>query len=110
MKTLSCNSTACLHRGVLRSLAKDERWSPGWAYDGQKSMYAPDLFLPQAETSYNVRCSCCLLSLCCAFSSWSFAKSVMSDTDTSVLAGHGRGSGVPADRPIPSFFCFSLHD
>lgn len=45
-------------RDVLKNLAKDERWNPGWAYDGRKSMHAPVMFLPQAETSYNVRCIC----------------------------------------------------
>ena len=49
--------TVCLRRDVLKNLAKDERWSPGWAYDGRKSMHAPVMFLPQAETSYNVRCT-----------------------------------------------------
>lgn len=62
LQHVSCNSTACLHRGVLMSLAKDEKWNPGWAYDGRKSMYAPDMFLSQAETSYNVRCTCAACS------------------------------------------------
>ena len=58
LQYVCCNSTACVYRGALTSLAKDERWKPGWAYDGRKSMYAPDMFLPQAETTYNVRCPC----------------------------------------------------
>ena len=65
LQHVSRNSTACFDRGVLTSLARDERWKPGWAYDGRKSMYAPEMFLSQAETSYNVRCTCVACCLRC---------------------------------------------
>ena len=58
-----------LRRDVLKNLAKDERWSPGWAYDGRKSMHAPVMFLPQAETSYNVRCTSTACSWRCIWRS-----------------------------------------
>jgi hypothetical protein len=81
----------CWHRDVLKNLAKDERWSPGWAYDGRKSMHAPNMFLPQAETSYNVRCTCTACSWRCIRGSDSLSNSTYgwaADFDCN-LTGHG---------------------
>jgi hypothetical protein len=69
----------CVLRDVLKNLAKDERWSPGWAYDGRKSMHAPNMFLPQAETSYNVRCSSTACLWHCIRGSYLLTKSTYTD-------------------------------
>ena len=45
----------CAHRDVMRELADKEGWPVGWAFDGRKNMYSPELFLPQHETQYEVR-------------------------------------------------------
>lgn len=38
----------------MKEVAAKQRWAPGWAYDGRKSMYSPNMFLPQHETTYQV--------------------------------------------------------
>lgn len=35
-------------------LARRLGWPPGWAFDGQKNIYASDMFLPQHPTDYEV--------------------------------------------------------
>jgi len=44
-------------REVMKEVAAKQRWAPGWAYDGRKSMYSPNMFLPQHETTYQVKAS-----------------------------------------------------
>lgn len=37
------------------ALADQEKWPRVWGYDGRKNIYAATLFLPQHESSFEVR-------------------------------------------------------
>ena len=49
---LTCAGSCVTCRKVVRQLAENEAWQLGWAFDGQKNLYAPRMFLPQHETNY----------------------------------------------------------
>ena len=38
----------------MAALAESEDWRPGWVFDGRKNLYAPSMFLPQHETTFEV--------------------------------------------------------
>lgn len=41
-------------RSVLKAVAKQQQWSPGWAYDGRKSLHSPGMFLRQGDNEFKV--------------------------------------------------------
>ena len=50
----------------MAQLALDQNWPVGWAYDGRANLFAPRMFLDQAESTFQVRGHKCLQVLCSA--------------------------------------------
>lgn len=55
MLCLLTGRVADVRRQVMSAVAEQQQWPVGWVFDGFKNMYAPDRFLPQHETHYEVR-------------------------------------------------------
>ncbi len=54
MLCLLTGRVAGARRQVMSAVAEQQQWPVGWVFDGVKNMYAPDRFLPQHETHYEV--------------------------------------------------------